>query len=212
MSSALTDTPAASPAEPTVSDATTTTPETSHPTDQAAPESPAEQGQPAEGEATDTGEGEQGPYTITVPEGMVLNESLMKAVTPIFQEMGLSQEQAQTLADAYSQVELEREKHAEREQLEQIATWQEEVKADPDLGGAKFTERLGVANQALKQFGNEALTQILDETGLGNNKEVIRAFYKIGKQLGEGQMATGQSPGDQGKSPLENRLYPSMPK
>jgi len=162
----------------------------------------------------EAGDTKASPYPITVPEGMVVNESLMEAVTPIFQEMGLEPEQVQTLADAYSQVELARAKADEQAHLEQMTTWQDEVKADPEIGGAKFDEHLGMANQALKQFGSPELIQLLDETGMGNNKEVIRAFMKVGKELSEGSMVPGGEAGS-AKPTLDQvarQMFPTMTK
>jgi len=202
-----------------MSDDTTTTASAESTTDTSHPEAQpsqaeAQTGQGQTAETTETSqEQSKGSYTITVPEGMVLNEPLMAAVTPILQEMKMNNEQVQTLSDAFSKVQqtmdIEKAKVAEQAFQEQTATWQQEVKADKELGGTKYDENLAIASQALKQFGSPEFKQILEETGLGSNKEVIRAFFHIGKELSEGRMIPGDTTGGE-KVPLANRLFPTM--
>ena len=193
----------------------TSTTETSHP--QAQPsQAEAQTGQGQTAETTTTSqEPSKDSYTITVPEGMVLNESLMTALTPILQEMNMNNEQVQTLSDAWSKVQqttdTENVKATEQAFQEQIVTWQQEVKADTELGGLKYDENLAIANQALKQFGSSEFKQILEDTGLGNNKEVIRTFFHIGKELSEGRMISGEGSGGDGLS-LARKIFTTMDK
>ncbi len=171
-----------------------------------------------DGETAAAATGEEGegtvappsPYPVTVPEGMVLNEALMTAVTPILQKMNLNLEQVQELSDAVSQAEAAKEEAKKKEDaqafLDQAKTWQEEVKTDKELGGQKYTENLAMANQALKQFGSPELITLLTETGLGNHKEVVRAFHNVGKQLLEGAIVPGNPTGGENET-LADRLY-----
>ena len=201
------DTTATAPAESTT--------ETSHP--QAQPsQAEAQTGQGQTAETTETSqEQSKDSYTITVPEGMVLNESLMKSVTPMFHEMGLDNEQVQRLSDAYSEVQkitdVENGKVTEQAFQEQVATWQQEVKADKELGGAKYDENLTIANTALKQFTTPEYRQRLEETGEGNYKETIRAWYKVGKELSEGRMISGQAAAGETLS-LARKIFTTMDK
>lgn len=62
---------------------------------------------------------------------------------------------------------------------------QEQITALRKEWGAGFDKELATAKQALKQFGDEDLTNFLRETGLGDNPTMIRLFNKIGKNLNE---------------------------
>ena len=63
--------------------------------------------------------------------------------------------------------------------------WTEAAKVDKEYGGDKFNENLSIAKTALDKFGSDGLKNLLNETGLGNNPEVIRYFYNVGKQISE---------------------------
>lgn len=73
--------------------------------------------------------------------------------------------------------------------------WQSQSRHDKEFGGAHFNENLAVAKRGLEQFGSPELTQILEQTGLGNHPAVIRAFYKMGKLLGEDKTLSGGASG-----------------
>lgn len=68
------------------------------------------------------------------------------------------------------------------------AEWVDQAKADKEFGGSKFDENLAVANSALDAVGTPELKTLLRTTGFGNHPEVIRAFVKVGKALGEDKL------------------------
>jgi len=68
---------------------------------------------------------------------------------------------------------------------------------DEEFGGQKFNENAGMAKEALKQFGNEELSDLMDSTGLGNHPEVIRFFFRVGKAMKEDNFSTGPSGNEQ---------------
>lgn len=189
-------------------------------TDEAAdtPADAAETDAKPEGEA---GEGEPEAvvpekYELTVSEGFDLDAATLEAATPIFQELGLTNDQAQKLipvAEGFAQKivaqvndEIGAAIRAER------AEWLDTAKADPEIGGDKFDATLVSAAKALDTLGftkGHPFRALLDTSGLGNHPEMIRAFAKVGRALSEdndfirsGQATTGA------RSPAES-LYPS---
>jgi hypothetical protein len=101
-------------------------------------------------------------------------------------------------------------KFAEKQQsivAEARETWANEAKADKELGGEKFDENLAVAKGALKAFGTPELTQLLNESGLGNHPEVLRMFYRAGKAISEDSVLLGTS-GNNAPDPAK-RMYPN---
>ena len=127
-------------------------------------------------------------YAFTLPEGYALSDEQSTAATELFKSLGLSQEAAQKLiefdaqrAAGFGDAQIEQAR-------QQVAAWGEELKNDPDFGGAKFQESVAVANKALTEFGTPELTTFLKESGLGSHPAVVKFFHNVGKQLGEGQL------------------------
>jgi hypothetical protein len=59
------------------------------------------------------------------------------------------------------------------------------------MGGAKHEENLALANKAIDAFGTPELRTFLDESGLGNHPELLRAFHKAGSAISEDQLVLG---------------------
>lgn len=78
-----------------------------------------------------------------------------------------------------------------------------------DLGkewGNAFDDNLGVALQAVRSVDKKlggTLVAALDATGIGNDPAMIRAFYEIGKMLGEEPMRGGGGSGSFAITPAE---------
>ena len=132
-------------------------------------------------------------YELAVPEGFEkLDDQAVAAATPVFKELGLSNEQANKLvpvaADFAKRIVDERDQQLLGTIAEQRKSWLEEAKADKEIGGANWDGTLSTAAKALDTLGfpkGSPLRNLLDESGLGNHPEMIRAFAKVGKAIGE---------------------------
>ena len=168
----------------------------------------AEGGKPAEGEGKPAAKADGAPesYEFTIPEGSNVDEAGIKAFSEFAREANLSQEAAQALMDKLAPAMAQRQ----AEVIESVkAEWIASTKADAEFGGDKLAENLGVAKKALETFGSDALRQLLNETGLGNHPEIIRAFYRAGKAISEDRLVVGGG-GVAGPQTLADRLYPTQ--
>lgn len=170
-----------------------------------------EEGSTDTGAAEEAGEQDQtghGSYAdFTVPEGMELNSALLEQAVPVFQELGLTQEQAQKLIDIQAaEVQAAGERQVDTfNQL--LQDWLAESKADKEIGGDKFEQTVKVAQNAISKFGTPELKQLLDQHGVGNHPEMIRFMARVGATLKE------DNPGGEGNNsqPPQDRvsiLYP----
>lgn len=126
-------------------------------------------------------------YTFTAPEGMELDADAVSEFSTFATEQGLSQEQAQKVADIATSM-------AQRQQAQfqaQVTQWATDAAADQEFGGDKFQANLAIARTAIEKFGGDTLKQILDTTGLGNHPEMIRAFYRAGKMTMDSEFVQG---------------------
>lgn len=162
-------------------------------------------------------------YTdFSVPEGHTLDAATIESATPIFRELGLSQEQAQKLVDFYS-AKIGEINSANEGYMEQMRTeWREQLKADPVIGGkldqAKVT--IGRALDRLPTEVRDNFKAAMDLTGGGDNPAIVRAVYELAQMVGEGTHVTGNNPSTHGQSRtgVETRpsaaaaMYPTLPK
>jgi hypothetical protein len=131
-------------------------------------------------------------YELTPPEGFELNDDSVAAATPVFKELGLSNEQANKLmpvaADFAKRIVEQRDQQFLGTILEQRKTWLSEAKADKEIGGTNWDATMQASARALDQLGfpkGSPLRSALDESGFGNHPELIRFMAKVGKAIGE---------------------------
>lgn len=168
-----------------------------------------EQGGDSESDGGDSEAGEvPDSYEFEMPEGMTLDQGLADAVTPVFKELGLNQEQATKLTGAYAQVKQQEAKQAQADFDKQLDQWAGEIKNDKEIGGEAFDANAAIARKAVDQFGSPEMKELLDSTGFGNNPHIFRFMLKVGKLLNEDQPGSGE----RAQEPVsrEQALYPDM--
>lgn len=127
-------------------------------------------------------------YEFKAPEGIQLDEALVGQVTPIFKELGLNNEAAQKIVDAYA-AKVQADQKAYQDV---VSGWSSEVKNDPDLGGQKFDTTLANAQSFLARFDPDGKTKAwLAETRLGDNINLVRVFAQAGAAMAEDQLHRG---------------------
>ena len=138
-------------------------------------------------------------YEITAPEGFDgIDEALLNDFTTLAKEAGISNEQAQKLADLYSKQLMAQAEAQEQQWFKQREEWVNELKRDPEFGNGNeetFRGNVGKAQLALEQFGTPELKQYLLDTGLGDNTHVLKLMAKVGNALGEDSLVVGGASG-----------------
>jgi len=129
-------------------------------------------------------------YEFTLPEGMELDNKLADTITPIFKEIGVSQEQAQKLVDAYAPYVQEQVK---AQQEESINYWKEQVEGWKTESlkslGANPKKEMTYAGKAIEKFGSKELRAAFENTGFGNHPEIVKFCVNVGKRLAEDSLA-----------------------
>lgn len=157
-------------------------------------------------------------YEFKVPEGVEgveIDQALAEQFTPVFKDLGLTQEQADKLVKVYA----ERVAADAKGQTDALVTewqtkvkgWEDTARKDPEYGGDQFDANLTVAQQALARYSSPELNRLLVETGLGSHPDLLRAFVRIGKATAEDRPGQQQSSAG-GDLSLADRMYPGMQK
>ena len=178
---------------------------------------PAEGGDPEPGK---TDEGSQGnadeggtegaPETyadFSMPEGMEVDAALLELATPVFKELNLTQEQAQKLVDLEAQ-KVQASQQAQVDSFIQLKQdWLTTAQNDKEIGGDKFDATVADAKLFLDKYGTPELKTLLNDYGVGNNVEFIRAFARAAQPLKEDLPGNPGNPSG-GKTDRVSTLYP----
>ena len=144
--------------------------------------------------------------TFDLPEGVAFDEQGATEFKAMVKELKLQPDAAKKLADlAASRARAQHEAHAAL-----LESWTESVKTDKEIGGEKLAENLAVAKRAVDTFGSQALKDLLNQTGLGNHPEVVKAFIKAGKAISEDGFVRGAPRAPATESDLAKSLFPTM--
>ena len=134
-------------------------------------------------------EGAPEKYDFAAPEGVTWDEPTIAKFSEVAKELNLPQDKAQMMLDKMQPVLATRQ----MEQLQAASIeWANAARTDQEIGGERFQENLGMAKKAMEAYASPELRQLLNESTLGNNPEVIRLFYRVGKDMSEDRLVTGQ--------------------
>ncbi|CAK0775857.1 hypothetical protein CCP3SC1_70061 [Gammaproteobacteria bacterium] len=142
-------------------------------------------------------------YELKSPEDNPYDPEVLGAFSEVSKDLKLSQDSAQKILDKVAPV-------IKNRQMEMLSTaiqeWGDTSKADKEFGGERFDANLAIAQKGIAKFGTPALISLLNQTGLGNHPEVIRAFYRAGKSISEDTPVAGKASPKKGKT-IAERLY-----
>ena len=139
-----------------------------------------------------------------IPEGMIVDKTLIDKVSPIFKELKLTQEGAQKLVDVYNDT---MKANAEA----QVANFKQFLKTSYDETvkelGANYKDQLAYVAKVRDRFLSEETQEILDASGLSNNKAFILDLIKLGKLISEDKLPPGSSATPAGEKSAAQTLY-----
>ena len=147
-----------------------------------------------DGEESD-GEGDHAvpeTYELEAPDGFTVDPQALAVATPVFKELGLSNEQANKLMPVAAKFAAGLSDKLNAQILSQVRAdrkaWLDTAMADREIGGANWKQTLAKGAFALDNLGfpkGSPFRVLLDESGLGNHPEMIRAWAKVGRAIGE---------------------------
>lgn len=171
-------------------------------------------------------------YTdFTLPDGLILSKETLEAATPIFRELGLSQEAAQKLVSFHAdQLKAATASAAEASYTEMRKDWAAKTLSHPDIRDAVDTDsgKRGIdavkinIGRALGALGDATLADefkaAMDLTGAGDHPAFVRAINKFAGLIAEGRPVSGSGPSPHGQAAPGSRppsaaqaLYPNLP-
>lgn len=139
---------------------------------------------------------------LKLSENSLLNDEDIEDMTGLATELGLSQDQAQKLIEREEAISKEIEKIQKEDLEKQLKEWTKTAKEDPEIGGKKFDESRENAYQALKEFGNKEVEDLLNKTKIGSHPEVLRLLSKVGAMVRDDSFVKPGKPANTDKKDL----------
>lgn len=130
----------------------------------------------------DTSDGYDPP---AVPEGIALDENILKATREKFRELGVPKAQAKKLMDWYIVKEIERTNTILQERAEQK---EQGMAALEKRWGAAAPRQIALCQRVVAELGGESVKKVLDETGAGNDPAVVEFLAKVGSMMEEDKL------------------------
>lgn len=152
-------------------------------------------------------------YTpFKVPEGRELDAKVVDRATPIFRELGLSQDNAQKLVDFYNEVISEHNQTSADLVKSMREGWVKQINEDKEMGGKLDTIKadLGRAYTHLPPDLIKDFKAAMDLTGAGDHPAFVKAFWKLAQLVNEGTHVSGSGPSKHGQAAPETNSRPSL--
>lgn len=147
-------------------------------------------------------------YEFPQIEGEENDPAMVAWAQKVFFESGLSAEQASSIGQHWNafMVGLVKEREENAAKAEKEAD--DKLKVD---WGADYDKNKELTKRAFVKFGGEDLVAYLEESGAGNHPALIKAFFEIGKAMGEDDSPPGKSKEDEITEGIDYSKSPAPP-
>lgn len=146
---------------------------------------------------------------LQMPEGFVLSEQEQGNFVKVINGMGLSNEQANAIAQYGTEYAKRIADSVEAMHTQQIADWGEAAKKEL---GAEFDKTVSLCGSAIERLESKipGLRDALNETGAGNRIEIINLLAEVGKMVNgdPGMVNKVAANGLNNKSNFATKMYP----
>ncbi len=151
-------------------------------------------------------------YDLKLPEDSLLDPSDVERISSYAKEKGLSTEAAQELLTREEEA-VGRYHEGQIEHVEKVrAEWIKEAEADPEIGGDDFNQNSELARRVVARFGTEEFKELVNSTGFGNHKELVRFCVRIGKLMSDDQLVPAKPQSGGKEKSAQDVLYDNTPK
>jgi hypothetical protein len=142
-----------------------------------------------------------------LPEGLAYDEDFENAFRSAAHKSGLTKAQARGLYNWYNTRIIEQVKTAGETAKQVYKKAEESLRTE---WGENFEKETTLTRRFVEKYGGQDLQQFLDQSGLGNDLRLIRAFNKAAHAVGEDSLIGGEGPGAAPQRQPGVLNYPSM--
>jgi hypothetical protein len=137
---------------------------------------------------------------FTLPEGMEMDADVLGEFKNLAKELNIPQAKAQQLIDFQTQLATKQAEQYQAAVTKQSQEWAAAIKNDPEIGGENYDKSVASAIKVIQSFGDPALTELLNTSGLGNHPALFKFCHRISAAISEDKFVL---PGSQTNAPKE---------
>lgn len=137
---------------------------------------------------------------FTLPEGMEMDADVLGEFKSLAKELNIPQAKAQQLIDFQTQLATKQAEQYQAAVTKQSQEWAAAIKNDPEIGGENYDKSVASAIKVIQSFGDPALTELLNTSGLGNHPALFKFCHRISAAISEDKFVL---PGSQTDAPKE---------
>lgn len=146
---------------------------------------------------------------FTLPEGMEMDVEILGEFKNLAKELNIPQAKAQQLIDFQSQLASKQAELYQAAVTKQAQDWAAEIKNDPEIGGENYDKSVASAIKVIQSFGDPALTELLNQSGLGNHPALFKFCHRISAAISEDKFVLPGSQSNTGRKSNEEVFYGS---
>ena len=132
---------------------------------------------------------------VKLPKGIELDSKLIDAVSPVFKTHKVSQEVASALIETHANylaaAEVKREADFQEFMKTTVTNYQAQIRKE---WGAEHDANVVIAQKGMARVFSADAKKLLDDTGLGNHPELLKAFFQVGKMVSEDKPPAAGTP------------------
>ena len=144
---------------------------------------------------------------FTLPEGMEMDVEILGEFKNLAKELNIPQAKAQQLIDFQSQLASKQAEAYQAAVTKQAQDWAAEIKNDPEIGGENYDKSVASAIKVIQSFGDPALTELLNTSGLGNHPALFKFCHRISAAISEDKFVLPGSQTTTGRKSNEEVFY-----
>ncbi len=137
---------------------------------------------------------------FSLPEGMEMDADVLGEFKNLAKELNIPQAKAQQLINFQTQLASKQAEQYQAAVIKQGQDWAASIKSDPEVGGDNYDKSVESAIKVIQSFGDPALTELLNTSGLGNHPALFKFCHRISSAISEDKFVL---PGSQANAPKE---------
>ena len=146
---------------------------------------------------------------FTLPEGMEMDAEVLGEFKNLAKELNIPQAKAQQLIDFQTQLATKQAEEYQAAVAKQSQEWAASIKNDPEIGGENYEKNVESAIKVIQSFGDPALTELLNQSGLGNHPALFKFCHRISAAISEDKFVLPGSQSNTGRKSNEEVFYGS---
>jgi len=129
---------------------------------------------------------------IKVPDGLSLDPEQTERALALINDTAMSpKDRGEALVKFYEDSAVKLYEGVQKAAVAQFESWRADLEKDTTLGGGNLPATETAIAGVIEEFAPQGLTDLFNQTGIGNHKLFVQFLVNVAKVTGEGKPAVG---------------------